>query len=596
MDSPAPVTQTFIHRDMKFVSNNFMAPLSKTPSSDGFHIVQDFLASSPLGFALTHPTRVSAKAIQQIWNHSSIADNGDIFFTYAANTFVITKDVIVKALQLPEDQSAAVSYSETEMREFLTQIGYTGDMRRMGRLVRTKLRKEWNFYFDCIGRCFTNKCSNFDALNHLVQHIGYSLLHNTNFDIASIILEYLGHRISEGKNVYFARFVDLIFKYLCPDIVFENDSSLPVFQLNSRVFRDMIGTDNKLPEGVNVTFLSQARPLLQERLPTVYGSIPRVVIQENVEENPPESNPNSDIPHTNPSTSVKSQHLSVVKSKRIAKSDRHSQSSGLRSSPRLQTKTQGEKRAAAPVLNTQPTLKRRRYTAADSSSDSDNVVLSVIFPSLRTPSKDIPHTSTDDQSSDSSTDRTSSPDAPVDLVTTAVSEDVLLTDTTGIDSGDHDPQEPDSQRASDIHIGHTPQEPSIQSMDVNRVYTFPDEQIIPDNAPRNLSLTERELGLQLTVFSAAQSLANLRKFITGRNTQEPSVQSSEAVPQIHVPQEPSDQSSEEHSLSDDAPLLILPLQSRPMETPISGMLSVTPQSFSDRMILNRSFQRNPLFI
>ena len=251
---------------------------------------------------------------------------------------------------------------------------------------------------------------------------------------------------------------------------------------------------------VNVPFLSQVRPLLQERLPTVYGSIPRIVIQENVEENPPESNPNSDIPHINPSTSVKSQHLSVVKSKRIANSDRHSQSSGLRSSPRLQTKIQGEKIAATPVLNTQPTLKRRKYTAADSSSDSDNVILSDMFPSLRTPSKDIPHTSTDDQSSDSSTDRPSSPDAPVDLVTTTVSEDVLLTDTIGIDSGDHDPQEPDSQRASDIHIGHTPQDPSIKSMDEDGVYTFPDEYINPDNAPRNLSLTERELGLQLTIF------------------------------------------------------------------------------------------------
>ena len=69
------------------------------------------------------------------------------------------------------------------------------------------------------------------------------------------------------------------------------------------------------------------------------------------------------------------------------------------------------------------------------------------FHLFRTPSKDIPHTSTVDQSSDSSTDRASSPDAPVDLITTAVPEDVLLTDTTGIDSGDLDPQEPDSQRA-----------------------------------------------------------------------------------------------------------------------------------------------------
>ena len=439
MDSLAPISQTFIHRDLKFVPNNFKAPLSKTPSSDGFYVVQDFLASCPLGFSLTHPTKVSAKSIQQIWNHSSIAENGDIVFTHAANTFVITREIIVNALRFPDGQSVSISYSENEMKAFLTQIGYTGDMRPMGRLVRTKLRKEWNFYFDFLGRCFTNKCSNFDALNHLVHHIGYSLIHNANFDIASIILEYLGLRISEGKNVYFARFVDLIFKYLCPDIVFENDYYLPVFQLNSRVFRDMIGTDNKFPEGVHVTFLSQVRPLLQERMPTVYGFVPRAVIQENVEENPPESNPSSEIPHTNPSTSDKSQHLSVVKSKRISKSDGLSQPSGLRSSPRLKQKTQGEKRAEAVVPQTQPTIKRRRYIAADSSSDSDNVVLSVKFPSLRTPSKDIPHTSNADNHSTSSTDRASSPDVPVDLDTTSVHKDVTFTDTTVIGYGDHDP-------------------------------------------------------------------------------------------------------------------------------------------------------------
>ena len=85
-----------------------------------------------------------------------------------------------------------------------------------------------------------------------------------------------------------------------------------------------------------------------------------------------------------------------------------------------------------------------------------------MFPSLRTLPKDIHHTSTVAQLSDSSTDRASSPDASIDLATTAVSEDVYFTDTTGINSGDHNPQEPDSQRASDIHTSHNPQEPSIQ--------------------------------------------------------------------------------------------------------------------------------------
>ena len=130
-------------------------------------------------------------------------------------------------------------------------------------------------------------------------------------------------------------------------------------------------------------------------------------------------------------------------------------------------------------------------------------------------------------------------------------------------------------------------------MDVDIVYSFPDEQITPDNASRDLSLSERELGLQMTVFSAAQSLTNSRNFITGRNTQEPSVQSSEAVPQVHVPQEPSDQSSEENSISDDAPLLILPLNSRPLESSTSGMNSFQSHYFSDRMILNRTFSKVP---
>ena len=50
----------------------------------------------------------------------------------------------------------------------------------------------------------------------------------------------------------------------------------------------------------------------------------------------------------------------------------------------------------------------------------------------------------------------SSPDDLVNLVTTAVFEDVHFYDATGISSGDHDSQEPDSQRDSDIHTGHTP--------------------------------------------------------------------------------------------------------------------------------------------
>ena len=144
---------------------------------------------------------------------------------------------MLQALHLLQGTSNVTSFSEVDLRAFITQCGYSVYMSRMGRLSRTKLRKEWNFFFDCLGRCFTNKYSNYDALNHLVQQNGYSLIHNVHFDIASHILEYLGLRIPDGSTVYFARFVDLTFKHLCPDVVFKNDVLLSVFQLNSRVSR-----------------------------------------------------------------------------------------------------------------------------------------------------------------------------------------------------------------------------------------------------------------------------------------------------------------------------------------------------------------------
>ena len=42
----------------------------------------------------------------------------------------------------------------------------------------------------------------------------------------------------------------------------------------------MIGTENKLPDGANVSFISHVRHILKERMPNVYGSPPRAMVQE----------------------------------------------------------------------------------------------------------------------------------------------------------------------------------------------------------------------------------------------------------------------------------------------------------------------------
>ena len=79
-------------------------------------------------------------------------ESGKIVFTYGGQVFDITPSVIRKALKLPEVSSYTDSFSESDMYSFISELGYNGDMTRMGQLFQIKMCKEWNFYFDCIGR------------------------------------------------------------------------------------------------------------------------------------------------------------------------------------------------------------------------------------------------------------------------------------------------------------------------------------------------------------------------------------------------------------------------------------------------------------
>lgn len=53
---------------------------------------------------------------------------------------------------------------DEEMRQFLTLIRYEGSFAKLWKLKRHGLRKELNFYFECITRVFSNKFTNFDVL------------------------------------------------------------------------------------------------------------------------------------------------------------------------------------------------------------------------------------------------------------------------------------------------------------------------------------------------------------------------------------------------------------------------------------------------
>ena len=139
----------------EFVTNNFAAILDNASATEQFHQMQDFLKASPIGYALVQPESISTKAVIQIWSTAEIGD-GFIKFSYAEEEYSINPDVVREALRLPKVTSFAPSHPDDKIKNFIESLGYNGDTSKLGKLVRAKLRKEWNFYFDCITKCFTN--------------------------------------------------------------------------------------------------------------------------------------------------------------------------------------------------------------------------------------------------------------------------------------------------------------------------------------------------------------------------------------------------------------------------------------------------------
>ena len=168
----------------------------------------------------------------------------------------------------------------------------------------------------------------------------------------------------------------------------------------------------------------------------------------------------------------------------------------------------------------------------------------------------------------------------------------------GVDVSSYlDPQEPDSQNESTIIHGQVTQEPSIQSMDEDKDTTLPDSRTHPDNAQDGLSMTDRELGLTLTVYSAPSTLVGILSPAIGHDTQEPPVQSTEEVPYVQVLQEHSVQNPEARLRLDGTLVLVEPITARPMDTTNSCMSFDILSLNSTSMIINRPLHKeSPIYL
>ena len=85
----------------------------------------------PLGFALTQPDKFSAKACIQVWSTANTKDVNNFKFTYNNEEYSMNRDVIAKALHLPEGASFHDSYPDVAVSRWIENLGYNGSMERL---------------------------------------------------------------------------------------------------------------------------------------------------------------------------------------------------------------------------------------------------------------------------------------------------------------------------------------------------------------------------------------------------------------------------------------------------------------------------------
>ena len=125
----------------------------------------------------------------QVWDTTLVnATNTGFSFEFKGHMYEVDVDVLVQALRLPACDGAPNNYTTEQLFDMLRTLNYKGDITTIGKLTRTKLKRKWNFFFNCINGCFLNKITNFDALPSTSLKIGYSLLHFGNFDYGNIII------------------------------------------------------------------------------------------------------------------------------------------------------------------------------------------------------------------------------------------------------------------------------------------------------------------------------------------------------------------------------------------------------------------------
>ncbi|KAK1373582.1 hypothetical protein POM88_029775 [Heracleum sosnowskyi] len=237
-------------------------------------------------YAITASVDLKIEPLRLLCLTAVVAEDMRSFtFTIYDRQYTVTKEIFCQVLHFPLDNFVRFP-TDPELVQFFSSIDYQGNI-VLPRLNKGNLACEWDLFFDCLAKVFSNSTkNNFTVITSLLQNIAYAAVYNLRLDIGTLVWDLLIRRIfnytrdiETGRKVkcFYSRFLSLVLDHVLSDehkTLFLNTPSQVPAHTNPLIY-STLSTSSKSGRRPLVP-QSYLREILQPQLPLLFIEHPVV--------------------------------------------------------------------------------------------------------------------------------------------------------------------------------------------------------------------------------------------------------------------------------------------------------------------------------
>nr|GEY46317.1 ribonuclease H-like domain, reverse transcriptase, RNA-dependent DNA polymerase [Tanacetum cinerariifolium] len=193
--------------------HNMVAILEKGEFNSYFHPMVDFIAASPLRYALTVKPTIFVSYIQQFWSTARIetTDEGThILATVDGIQRTVSESSLRRNLKL-RDEDGIVSIPDTELFENLTLMGYNISQNQKLTFQKGQFSHQWKYLIHTTMQCLSLKSTGFNEFSSKIATALVCLAANKTYNFSKMIFDGMVKNVNNkvSKFLMYPRIVPL---------------------------------------------------------------------------------------------------------------------------------------------------------------------------------------------------------------------------------------------------------------------------------------------------------------------------------------------------------------------------------------------------